>query len=98
MRPGPASQIRLQTEFLIEHKLKPALEAAGSSLEQSVKAQIYLADIADVPDCLDVWNAALRRHSLRRDGGADQIVRDGRRHHRDQPDRADQRRERAEKR
>jgi enamine deaminase RidA (YjgF/YER057c/UK114 family) len=47
--------IRKQTEFLILEKLKPALEAAGSSLEQSVKAQIYLSDIADVPDCLDVW-------------------------------------------
>jgi enamine deaminase RidA (YjgF/YER057c/UK114 family) len=48
--------IRKQTEFLILEKLKPALEAAGSSLQQSVKAQIYLADIADTPDCLDVWN------------------------------------------
>jgi enamine deaminase RidA (YjgF/YER057c/UK114 family) len=48
--------IRKQTEFLILEKLKPALEAAGSSLRQSVKAQIYLADIADMPDCLDVWN------------------------------------------
>jgi enamine deaminase RidA (YjgF/YER057c/UK114 family) len=48
--------IRKQTEFLILEKLKPALEASGSSLEQSVKAQIYLADIADMPDCLDVWN------------------------------------------
>ena len=48
--------IRRQTEFLIEHKLRPALEAAGSSLAQSVKAQIYLADIADAPDCLDEWN------------------------------------------
>jgi hypothetical protein len=27
-----------------------------SSLEQSVKAQIYLADTADMPDCLDVWS------------------------------------------
>jgi enamine deaminase RidA (YjgF/YER057c/UK114 family) len=48
--------IRKQTEFLILEKLKPALEAAGSSLERSVKAQIYLTDIADAPDCLDVWN------------------------------------------
>jgi enamine deaminase RidA (YjgF/YER057c/UK114 family) len=47
--------IRLQTEYLIEQKLKPALAAAGSSLEQSLKAQIYLADIADMPNCLDVW-------------------------------------------
>jgi enamine deaminase RidA (YjgF/YER057c/UK114 family) len=48
--------IRKQTEFLILHKLKPALEAAGSSLERSLKAQIYLANIEDAPDCLDVWN------------------------------------------
>jgi enamine deaminase RidA (YjgF/YER057c/UK114 family) len=48
--------IRKQTEFLILHKLKPALEAAGSSLERSLKAQIYLATIEDLPDCLDVWN------------------------------------------
>jgi enamine deaminase RidA (YjgF/YER057c/UK114 family) len=48
--------IRKQTEFLILEKLKPALEAAGSSLQQSLKAQIYLADITDMPDCLDVWN------------------------------------------
>jgi enamine deaminase RidA (YjgF/YER057c/UK114 family) len=50
------TEIRKQTEFLILHKLKPALEAAGSSLERSLKAQIYLADIADLPDFLDVWN------------------------------------------
>jgi hypothetical protein len=35
------SEIRKQTEFLILEKLNPALEAAGSSLEQSLKAQIW---------------------------------------------------------
>src|SRR6266542_1846903 len=50
------SEIRKQTEFLIEHKLKPALEAAGASLERSVKAQVYLARVEDFPDFLDVWN------------------------------------------
>jgi enamine deaminase RidA (YjgF/YER057c/UK114 family) len=49
-------EIRKQTEFLIEEKLKPALEAAGSSLERSVKAQVYLARIEDLPDFIDVWN------------------------------------------
>jgi enamine deaminase RidA (YjgF/YER057c/UK114 family) len=49
-------EIRKQTEFLIEHKLKPALEAAGSSLDRSVKAQVYLAQIEDLPHFLDVWN------------------------------------------
>jgi len=41
-------------EFLIGEKLRPALEAAGSSLERSVKAQVYLARIEDFPDFLDV--------------------------------------------
>jgi enamine deaminase RidA (YjgF/YER057c/UK114 family) len=50
------SEIRKQTEFLISEKLKPALEAAGSSLEQSVKAQVYLARVEDFPDFIDVWN------------------------------------------
>jgi enamine deaminase RidA (YjgF/YER057c/UK114 family) len=48
-------EIRKQTEFLIREKLKPALEAAGSSLERSLKAQIYLANVADFPDVIDVW-------------------------------------------
>jgi enamine deaminase RidA (YjgF/YER057c/UK114 family) len=50
------SEIRKQAEFLILEKLKPALEAAGSSLEQSLKAQIYLARVDDFPDFVDVWN------------------------------------------
>jgi enamine deaminase RidA (YjgF/YER057c/UK114 family) len=54
------SEIRKQTEFLIQEKLQPALAAAGSSLEQSLKAQIYLARIEDFPDFLDVWNRYFR--------------------------------------
>lgn len=49
------TEIRLQTEYIVEHKLKPALEAAGSSLEHSLKAQVYLAHMADLPEFLDVW-------------------------------------------
>jgi enamine deaminase RidA (YjgF/YER057c/UK114 family) len=49
------TEIRKQTEFLIREKLKPALEAAGSSLERSLKAQVYLAHVADFPDFVDVW-------------------------------------------
>jgi enamine deaminase RidA (YjgF/YER057c/UK114 family) len=51
------TEIRLQTEFLIKSRLEPALIAAGSSLKNAVKAQIYISDMADMPDCLDVWNA-----------------------------------------
>ena len=51
------TEIRLQTEFLIKSRIEPALIAGGSSLRNAVKAQIYLSDMADMPDCLDVWNA-----------------------------------------
>jgi enamine deaminase RidA (YjgF/YER057c/UK114 family) len=50
------TEIRKQTEFLILEKLKPALEAAGSSLERSLKAQVHLARVDDFPDFVDVWN------------------------------------------
>jgi enamine deaminase RidA (YjgF/YER057c/UK114 family) len=50
------TEIRKQTEFIIVEKLKPALEAAGSSLDGSVKAQVYLKNTADIPDFLDVWS------------------------------------------
>jgi enamine deaminase RidA (YjgF/YER057c/UK114 family) len=51
------TDIRLQTEFLISSRLKSALEAGGSSLKNAVKAQVYLTDINDLPEFLDVWNA-----------------------------------------
>src|SRR5215467_548982 len=50
------TEIRKQTEFLILEKLKPALEAAGSSLDRSVKAQIYIQRVEDFPDFIEVWN------------------------------------------
>jgi enamine deaminase RidA (YjgF/YER057c/UK114 family) len=50
------SEIRKQTEFILLEKLKPALAAAGSSFEQSLKAQIYLARVSDFPEFVDVWN------------------------------------------
>ena len=50
------TEIRKQTEFIIVEKLKPALEAAGSSLDRSVKAQVYLNHAADIPDFIDVWS------------------------------------------
>ena len=49
------TEIRKQAEFIIQERLKPALEAAGSSLERSVKAQVYLRNVADFPDFIDVW-------------------------------------------
>jgi enamine deaminase RidA (YjgF/YER057c/UK114 family) len=51
------TDIRLQAEFLITGRLKPALEAGGSSLRNAIKAQVYLTDINDLPEFLDVWNS-----------------------------------------
>jgi enamine deaminase RidA (YjgF/YER057c/UK114 family) len=50
------TEIRKQTEFIIQERLKPALEAAGSALDRSVKAQVYLRNVADFPDFIDVWS------------------------------------------
>jgi enamine deaminase RidA (YjgF/YER057c/UK114 family) len=51
------TDIRLQTEFLITSRLKPALEAGGSSLGNAVKAQVYLTNIQDLAEFLDVWDS-----------------------------------------
>lgn len=50
-------EIRRQTEYLIREKFIPALNAAGSSLANTLKAQVYLKDIEDTPHFLDVWNS-----------------------------------------
>ena len=47
--------ILLETDFIIKRKLKPALEAAGASLDTVVKAQVYLRDQADIPGFRHVW-------------------------------------------
>ncbi len=51
------SPIRRQTEFVLKN-LALALEAAGSSMDQVVKAQVWLADMADLPRMEDAWRAA----------------------------------------
>jgi enamine deaminase RidA (YjgF/YER057c/UK114 family) len=51
------TDIRLQTEFLITSRLKPGLEAGGSSPRNAVKAQVYLTNIDDLPEFMAVWNS-----------------------------------------
>ncbi len=55
------TDIRLQTEFLIT-RLKSGLEAGGSSLRNAVKAQVYLTNIDDLPEFMDVWNGHFADH------------------------------------
>ncbi len=47
--------IKLEAEFVIEKKLKPALAVVDCTLEDVVKAQVYLRDIDDVPAFNEVW-------------------------------------------
>ncbi|MDH5536310.1 MAG: Rid family hydrolase, partial [Betaproteobacteria bacterium] len=47
--------IKLETEFVIERKLKPALATVGDKLADVVKAQVYLRDIDDAPAFNEVW-------------------------------------------
>ncbi len=49
--------IKLETQFILNQKLKPSLEAAGLTLDDVVKAQVYLRDRADVPAFNEVWGA-----------------------------------------
>lgn len=47
--------IKLETDFIVERKLKPALATVGNTLAEVVKAQVYLRDIDDVPAFNEVW-------------------------------------------
>jgi enamine deaminase RidA (YjgF/YER057c/UK114 family) len=47
--------IKLETEFIITRKLKPALETVGNTLDEVVKAQVYLRDVDDIPAFNEVW-------------------------------------------
>jgi enamine deaminase RidA (YjgF/YER057c/UK114 family) len=49
------TRIKLETEYLVEKKLKPALNAAGASMDSVVKAQVFLADVQDIPAFNEVW-------------------------------------------
>ena len=49
------NRIQLEADYIISRKLVPALEGAGASLASVVKAQVYLADIHDVPAFNQVW-------------------------------------------
>jgi enamine deaminase RidA (YjgF/YER057c/UK114 family) len=47
--------IKLETDFVIERKLMPALATVGSTLADVVKAQVYLRDIDDVAAFNETW-------------------------------------------
>jgi enamine deaminase RidA (YjgF/YER057c/UK114 family) len=48
--------IKLETEFIVRQKIEPALKAAGSSLANVVKCQVYMRDVDDFGAFNDVWS------------------------------------------
>lgn len=50
-----STPIRLQTQYIIEQKILPALELAGASPKSVCKAQVYLVHAEDYSPFLQVW-------------------------------------------
>lgn len=52
------TRIKLETDYLIEKRLIPALDAAGSTLDLILKAQVYLSHERDLPAFWQSWSQA----------------------------------------
>lgn len=50
--------IKLEAEFILRNKIEPALKAAGCSLSDAVKCQVYLRDPDDFAPFTEVWRQA----------------------------------------
>jgi enamine deaminase RidA (YjgF/YER057c/UK114 family) len=50
------ARIKLETEFLIERRIKPALALAGATLGDVVKAQVYLTRAEDFGEFVETWS------------------------------------------
>jgi enamine deaminase RidA (YjgF/YER057c/UK114 family) len=53
-----AHGVRAETEYLLQHRLLPALQAAQSALDLVLKAQVYVSQPADIPAFWEVWKGA----------------------------------------
>jgi len=54
--PEARGSIALETRYLVEKRLRPALQAADSDLDLILKAQVYLSRAADLPAFGQVWS------------------------------------------
>jgi len=57
---GGENAFRRQAHYVIRERLEPSLKAAGSALEHSLKAQVYIRGIDNFPDFMDVWSQYFR--------------------------------------
>ena len=53
---GGETAFRRQVHYVITDRLEPSLQAAGSALEHSLKAQAYIRGVENFPDFLEVWS------------------------------------------
>jgi enamine deaminase RidA (YjgF/YER057c/UK114 family) len=53
-----AHGVRAETEYLVQHRLLPALQAAQSAPDLVLKAQVYVSRPADIPAFWAVWKGA----------------------------------------
>lgn len=56
------TRIKLETDYLVQKRLLPALEAAGSRLDLVLKAQVYLGHGEDLPAFWQSWSRAFGGH------------------------------------
>jgi len=54
------TRIKLETAYLVQERLLPALKAAESDLDLILKAQVYLSHPEDFPAFWQVWSAAFK--------------------------------------
>jgi len=54
--PEARGGIALETRYLVEKRLRPALQAADSDLDLILKAQVYLSHATDLPAFWQVWS------------------------------------------
>lgn len=54
------TRIKLETKYLLEKRLIPALAAAGSSMDSVLKAQVYLSRAEDFSAFWQVWATAFK--------------------------------------
>jgi enamine deaminase RidA (YjgF/YER057c/UK114 family) len=57
---GGQNAFRRQVHYVIKERLEPSLKAAGSALEHSLKAQVYIRGVHNFPDFMDVWSQYFR--------------------------------------
>jgi enamine deaminase RidA (YjgF/YER057c/UK114 family) len=57
---GGETAFRRQVHYVIADRLEPSLQAAGSALEHSLKAQAFIRGVENFPDFMEVWSQHFR--------------------------------------